>query len=472
MATLGSAFTIANGALDAFQAALNIIANDTANVSTPGYTNEVPQWQANDPVTIGDTSYGTGVTMTGGESQRDLVLEQRIQQQNQLEQGSSARLTALDQLQSIFSASSSASSSNSSGDIGQSISGFFKALSNLQATPADSSLRQAVLSAAASLASAFQSASSQLSQERSSLDQQTGSTVSQVNSLTKAISQLNQQISATSPNGDAGELEDQRQYDLQQLSSLVGIHVTTNEDNSITVTTANGTALVSKNQSFALSTGASGGVTHVFDASGNDITSALAGGGGWLGGTLTVRDQDIPQMQSSLDTLAYTLASSLNTANEAGSDANGNPGKAIFNIPLTATGAASSISVAMTDPSGIAAAATGNGSSDDTNLTSMLQLQNQTQAGLDGDTPSTYYANFVSAVGNLVSQVSTENTVQQTSLSQLQTQRDSLSAVNMNDEAAALENLQQTYQSASKVFTILDTVMASAINLGVETTVA
>lgn len=472
MATLNSAFSIATGALEAAQAALNIIANDTANANTPGYTNEVPQWQANDPVTIGDTSYGTGVTMTGASSQRDLVLEQRIQQQTQLEQGSSARLAALDQLQSIFSSAASSSSSSSSIDIGQSISNFFSALSGLQANPADTSSRQAVLSAASSLASAFQSASSQLSQERSSLDQQSTSTVSQVNSLTQAIAQLNQQISATSPHGDAGQLEDQRQYDMQQLSQLVGIHVTTNEDNSLTITTANGTALVSKNQSFALSTGASGGVTHIFDASGNDITAELADGGGSLGGTLTARDQDIPQMQGALDTLAYSLASALNTANEAGSDANGNPGQAIFNIPSTAAGAASSISVAITDPAGIAAAATGNGSSDDTNLESMLQLQNQSLAGLGGDTASSYYAGFVSAVGNLVSDVSTQNTVQQASLTQLQTQRDSLSAVDLNDEAAALENLQQTYQAASKVFTILDTVMASAINLGVETTVS
>jgi flagellar hook-associated protein 1 len=91
---------------------------------------------------------------------------------------------------------------------------------------------------------------------------------------------------------------------------------------------------------------------------------------------------------------------------------------------------------------------------------------------VSGDTASTYYSNFVSTLGSLVSQVSTENTAQQTSLTQLQTQRDSISAVNLNDEAASLENLQQAYQAASKVFTILDTVMASAINLGVETTVA
>jgi flagellar hook-associated protein 1 FlgK len=78
----------------------------------------------------------------------------------------------------------------------------------------------------------------------------------------------------------------------------------------------------------------------------------------------------------------------------------------------------------------------------------------------------------VSSLGSLVSQVSTENTALQASLTQLTTQRDSLSAVNLNDQAALLENLQQTYQAASKVFTILDTVMASALNLGVETSVS
>ncbi|HTZ90377.1 MAG TPA: flagellar hook-associated protein FlgK [Alloacidobacterium sp.] len=469
MATLNTAFTIATGALDADQAAINVIANNTANANTPGYTNELPEWQANDPVTIDGTSYGQGVTMTGPSSQRDLVLEQRIQQQTQLQQATDTRQTALEQIQSIFSTATSTSSSTSSLDIGSSISGFFSALSQLQSSPADTSLRQSVLSAATTLASSFQSASSQLTQEQASLDQQGVTIVTQVNSLTQAIAQLNSQISQNSPNSDAGQLEDQRQYDIQQLSQLIGIHQITTEDNGLTITTSSGALLVSQAQAFSLSTSVSGGVTHISDYQGNDITTSLASGGGQLGGVLTVRDQDIPQMQTTLDTLAYDLGTALNSANEAGSDANGNPGGPIFNLPASASGAASSISVALTDPSGIAAAATGNGSSDDTNLESMLQLQNQTIIG--GATPSTYYSSFVSALGSLVSQVSTENTAQQASLTQLQTQRDSLSAVNLNDEAAALENLQQAYQSASKVFTILDTVMASAINLGIETTV-
>ncbi|MCL6464007.1 MAG: flagellar basal body protein, partial [Acidobacterium ailaaui] len=147
MATLNAAFSIATGALEAAQSAINVIANNVSNANTPGYTTELPQWQENDTISIGGVSYGQGSTMTGASSQRDLVLEQRIQQQTQLQQDTNARYTALDQMQNIFSASTSTSTSSPSLDIGQSITGFFSSLSQLQASPSDSSLRQSVLTA-------------------------------------------------------------------------------------------------------------------------------------------------------------------------------------------------------------------------------------------------------------------------------------------------------------------------------------
>ena len=76
---------------------------------------------------------------------------------------------------------------------------------------------------------------------------------------------------------------------------------------------------------------------------------------------------------------------------------------------------------------------------------------------------------MVTSLGSLTSEVSSENTAQQASLTQLQSQIGSISGVNLNDEAAALETLEQSYQAASKLFTVLDQVMASALNLGVET---
>lgn len=469
MATINTAFSIATGALEADQKALDVTSNNVANANTAGYTRELPNWVENDPIDIGSLQLGDGVSVTGGISQRDRVLDQEVQQQNQEVSASSERLNALDQLQAIFNQTTNANStSTSTNGIGQDLSNFFDSLSALESNASDSSLRQSVLSSATTLASDISSAASQLSAQQSALDQQSTSVVTQINSLSQSIAKLNTEIQSSSPNADAGTLEDQRQQDIQQLSQFIGVHQIQTENNGISITTASGSLLVSEGQSFALTTGSLNGVTHIYDSQGNDITTALASGGGQIGGLLTVRDQDIPQISSALDTLAYDFGSAVNAANEAGTDANGNPGVAIFNLPANTAGAAAGISVAITNPSQIAAAGAGLGSSDDTNLLALANLANQNI--VDGSTPTGYYSAFVSTVGTLVSDVSNENTAQQASLTQLQSQVNSLSAVDLNEEAASLETFEQSYQAASKVFSIVDQVIAAALNLGVPTT--
>ncbi len=474
MATISTAFNIATGALDADQAALDVVANNTANVNTPGYTLEMPTWEQNDSVSLGGVDFGMGATMSGAESQRSLVLDQAVQQQTQTESASSARLTALNQIQALFSGATGADTdSSATSGIGSDLSNLFDSLSSLESSPADDSLRQQVLSAANTLASDFNGTAAQLQAQGTSLDQQGASVVEQANSLLQDVAQLNLQIETTSPNADAGTLEDQRQQDLTSLSQLMGIRTVTTENNGLTVTTTGGTLLVSQGQVFQLTSGESGGVTHYFDSQGNDVTADLTAGGGELGGILTARDQDIPQVENSLDQLAYAVASQMNTQNAAGSDLNGNPGAAIFGLPAGAsaadpTGTAAGLSVVMTDPSQIAAAATGAGSSDSTNAIAMADIADE--AIVNGTTPAQDFSDFVTTLGSLVSEVSTENTAQQSALTQLQNQVGSLSGVSLNDEAASLETLEQSYEAASKLFTSLDEVMTSALNLGVETT--
>lgn len=478
MATISTAFNIATGALDADQDALNIQANNTANASTPGYTVERPVWEQNDAVSLMGVSFGMGVQVTGARSQRSRVLEQAVQQQTQTESASSARLTALNQMQALFSgATSTGTDTNVASGIGSDLSNLFDTLASLEADPSDLAARQNVLSAAGTLASDFNGTAAQLESQRASLDEQSQSVVGQANTLLQDIAQLNVQIEENSPGGDAGTLEDQRQQDLTNLSQLMGIRTITTENNGLTVTTMDGALLVSEGQAEAITAGESSGVTHYYDSQDNDITADLTAGGGQLGGILTARDQDIPQVEGALDSLAYSLASQMNALNEGGADLNGNQGGAIFALPATATmanpaGSAAGISVLMTDPSGIAAAAwnattnSGNGPSDDTNLLRMADPANCPMPG--GVTSTAFFSDMVTRLGSLTSEVSSENTAQQAALTQLQNQVGALSGVNLNDEAASLETLEQAYQAASKLFTVLDQVMLSALNLGVE----
>ena len=141
----------------------------------------------------------------------------------------------------------------------------------------------------------------------------------------------------------------------------------------------------------------------------------------------------------------------------------------IFSQPTVLAGSAVSMSVMMTDPNQIAAASAGNGTGDNSNATAMAAMANQLI--VSGQTPTNYYSNFVTTLGSTVSGVQTENTAQKASVTQLKTQNDALSGVNLNDEASALTTFERSYQAASQVFAMLNTIMASALNLGSQTTV-
>ena len=473
MGSINSALSLAAGALDANQAALNVVANNVANANTTGYTEEQPNWQQNAAIEVGGIQIGDGVTETGATSQRDLVLGARLDQQQQLASASSTRLTALNNIQSLFPADSG-SSSSTAGDIGSDITSFFDSFSSLESNPADNALREQVLTSASTLAGDISSAANSLNSQSAALNQEATGIASQVNSLTGAIGQLNLEIQSSSPNADAGTLEDQRQQDVSQLSKLIGINQVTTENNGLSITTTSGQLLVSEGQNFQLTTGTVSGATDFF-VGGVDVTSQLAAGGGQLGGYLTARNQDIPSALSALDQLAYSISTAVNAQNNAGTDLSGATGSAtsplyIFNEPTAVAGSAASMSVAITDPSQIAAAGAGSGAGDNSNAVAMANLASQTL--VSGQTPINYYSNFVSTLGATVSQVQTENTAQNASVTQLQTQSNALSSVNLNDEAAAMSKLETSYQAASQVFNLLNLVMTSALNLGVQTSVA
>ena len=477
MATISSAFALISGALNAEQSALSIVANNVSNANTPGYTEQRPRWQENDPVSINGVQYGTGVSQTGPVSVRDRVLTERLNQQQQLAAASGSRLAALSTVQALFTPDSG-SSSASAGDIGSDITNFFGAFSALEANTTNNALRQKVLSTATTLAEDISNAAGSLNAQRAALDQEAASVVAQVNVLSGAIAQLNAQIQSTSPDTDAGVLEDQRQQDLGKLSQLIGVNQVTTENNGISITTTSGPMLVSGDSNYLMTTGLVNGVTHFFVGT-SDVTGGLASGGGLLGGYLTVRDQDIPGALKSLDQLAYGISTAVNQQNNAGTNLNGiggtgvNPANGALNIfrePGVVAGSAAAISVVMTNPNDIAAAGPGTGAGDDSNAVAMAGLSDSPI--VTGKSPSNFYSNFVTMLGATVAEVQTENTAQNASVTQLENQNNALSAVNLNNEAVAMQQLERSYQAASQVFAILNTLMASALNMGVQTAVS
>ena len=465
MSGLYGTLSIALSALAVSQQALETTSNNVANANTPGYSRERAVLEPGAPVAFGSLSLGTGVVLDKIESLRDPILEIQLNQGTQQNSYLNAQLTQLQQIQTSFSSATSG--------IGADITNFFNSLEQLSPDPSNLALRQAVLTAAGNMATDFNSAANNLETQRGNLNQTVVEDVGEINTLTAQIASLSQQISALQNlHEDASPLVDQQTSLIRQLSGLIDVQVIPT-DQGISLTTSNGTALVSETQSFALSAEiASDGTQHVMSGT-KDITGSLTGGS--LAGTIQIRDQEIPGILSQLDQLAAGISTNVNNANAEGYIlSNSQPpvqGGNIFTVPPSGvTGAAAAMQVAITDPTLIAASSDGSEGSNG-NLSNLLGVENQALSATNTQTPLDFYSNLVFQVGSTTSNTSAEADASSQILQQLNDQRGSVSGVSLDEEAANMIQYQTAYQAAARVVTTVDSLLADAVNLGIDTAV-
>ena len=98
--------------------------------------------------------------------------------------------------------------------------------------------------------------------------------------------------------------------------------------------------------------------------------------------------------------------------------------------------------------------ANANGVSDGRNALLLAGLRTQNTIGNGTATYESAYGQLVSRVGDETRQSDTRNSAQQTFLDQARTQRDSLSGVNLDEEAANLIRYQQAYQASARAIQV------------------
>jgi len=457
--SLNTSLNIAAQSMLAEQGAIETTTNNIANVNTPGYARERADFAETTPLQVGNLTLGTGVTLQDVTSLRDSILDLRVNQETQQQGQLNAFISGGQQIQTLFNETSGTG-------LQAPLTAFFTSLSQLSANPSDLNTRQGVITAAQNLASAFNQTSTNLTNLQRNVDQSVSQSVSQINTLTSQIAAVNIQVQSASTGGqNPGPFIDQRQQLINQLSNLVDVSEIDAGNGSLTLTTSTGAPLVVGGQSFQLTTqtDSTTGMQDIY-SQGSNITSKISSG--QLAGQLQIRDQEIPSIQNSLDTLASSLATSVNSQNAKGIDLNGQAGGNLFNPPPAGvTGAAATLSLATTDPTKIAASAgpaPGN-AGDNTNANALLALQNQTI--INGQTPLTYYSGLVFKIGNDLSNAQTSQQSGGLVLQQVQNLQGGVSGVDINEESANLIRYQNAYQASAQVSSIINTLLQDTINM-------
>jgi flagellar hook-associated protein 1 FlgK len=233
------------------------------------------------------------------------------------------------------------------------ITGFDAALQKLKEDPVDTSLRSSVIEAARTMGATFQIATQEMDAVGTGLRFEAADGVGQVNRIAGELARTNLRLArAADASSDQTALLDQRDRLLADLSQYGDIQTTLAQDGSVSVTlgsTTPATALVSggTTTTLAMTAATDGTVSYTLD--GNALTLT----GGSLAGQQLALGK-LAQLKGDLDTLAASIVTTVNTAQAAGTDRDGNAGADL----LTGTTAAT-IALATGNPARIATAPAG-----------------------------------------------------------------------------------------------------------------
>jgi flagellar hook-associated protein 1 FlgK len=464
MSDLFAALNAASSALRAFQSALDVTQNNVSNSQTPGYVKQAPSLDA--------LSFDLRNGLSGGvesgspQSSRNEYAEAAVQQQVSLLGSSSQLATSLDPIEQVFNVTGT-------GGVANALDALFQSFSAWSATPGDVSAQQAVLGAASQVAAAFGQSAAQLDKIRTSVNSDLQTTLASINQIAGDIQQYNiaKQRSATP---DAG-LDAQLHASLEQLAQYADVQTLTNADGTVTVLLGGQVPLVAEDQVHNLSlqyvnpanaaNPAAEPDASLVDDNGVDVTAKITGG--QLGALLSVKNQVLPHLSGGpsdagdINVLAKQVADAVNGVLASAG------GKPLFTYDQTsAVDSAGTLAVSSGfAPPDLVAADPGPPPVSNGIALRLSALAGNANPALQGMTFDQFYGSSASWIGDQLSQAQTASTAQTQTVSQARALRQQLSGVSLDEEATRLMTLQRSYQAASKMVTVIDSLSQDIMNM-------
>lgn len=462
--------SVALSSLYAQRRGLDVTGQNIANANTEGYSRQrVDMTAVGAPATpaIWSTWQGAGggVTVQDITRMRDAFLESRGRDMHStLSQVTTASQT-LNQVQLLFP-------EPGTNGLQSMLSDLWSGFSDLANRPGDSAARTQLLQRATGVANWLNQAHGALAAQWSATHDQTAALASEVNSAAHGIAELNQAIqNATQAGLPANELSDQRDLLAMKLADLVGASSRVGSNGMLDVLVG-GSSLVSGNvaQDVAVSAlparledvTATAQVQLVWVKDGQPVPNSS----GQAGSMLDALNNVLPNYSNRLDVVAANLSNAVNTQHAAGFDLNGVAGTALFSSGASlAPISASNITVAITDPTLLAASGVGTilplaptPNLDGSNASALADLASQVGG------PDAAYRQLVVDLGVATQSAARRVDTQKAVTTQVDAARDSQAGVNIDEEMTNMLSFQRAYEAAGRVLTTIDQTLDTLIN--------
>lgn len=440
---MSSLNNIALSGVRAAQVGIATTGQNIANVNTPGFSRLNTQ-----TVSLagpGGLNVGGGVEVSSIRRMASEFKNQQLWRATTEQNYYASRQDYLTALESLMSGDGSS--------ISVGLDQFFAALSETSATPNSIALRQQILAEAGNLAQRFNGLSSNISAQVQALQEQRTAMSSEINGLTDNIAKLNKKIvEIEAVKGDTTALRDHRDSLVKDLSQYSSIRVNEAADGALNVSLSNGQPLVSGISAGQLQITVTATGEQQVDLSflGTSFPLKQDNFGGAFGGLYDVEYGELRATLDSLHQMADQFAQKINATLVTGFDLAGNPGQALLTYDPTST--TKLLQVNNLAPEELAFSSAAGETGNNEVLLNLLSIKGQ-NITLNGSAVS-----LNDAYTSLLGQVASNSRQNQADLNstttvaqQAQGQRDSVSAVSLDEEAVNLMTYQQAYQANMKV---------------------
>ena len=471
MLGLFGTLNLASRSLQAQMTGVDVTGQNLANVNTKGYSRQTVQITASPDVLTSLGPQGTGADATSIQQVVSTLLNGQIQSQNSTSGYWTAQQSALQSAQNgldeflngsgaTSSTASSATGSTTDTGLGGQLSALFNAFQSVATSPTSVSARQALLGQAQTVAASFNNINSQLNSANASLNASLGNDVTSANQLLTQIATLNSQIStAQASGGNANELSDEREQDLENLSQFTNITASSGANGAVNVTIGGQTLVAGNTVNDTLQTYDPGNGNLLVQTATGKVNLTLTGGS--IQGTIDARDGTLATLQSSMNSLASTLITQVNNVHSAGYGLTGTTGNSFFNGADAGTITVNQALV--NNPSLIQASGNGSAAGDNTVALQLAQLGTTTQTGLNNQTISDSYSSSVASLGTALDDANTQVTNQTAVTNMLSTQRSSVSGVNVDEEMTNMMTFQRAYEASAQLVTTVNTLLGDTL---------
>lgn len=479
-------FSIGRSGLGVSKKALETTSHNISNANTEGYSRQRVLQQTNMPHLKDGLIQGTGAMIKGIRRVHDQYVENRLQNGMSENAFYDERKIQLDNVQQIFNEIDGEG-------LNQLMTKFFNSFRDLANNPEDESIRSIVRDNAKMVVSDFNRARESLDEVARGIDRKVETFVQEINSQIVHLGDLNQKIKVLEVSGDeTGDLRDRRDLILKNLSEHFKIHhyednrgnFNVNLDGVGTIVTGNKTIkiLASKVSKEKSMNNMEGSLVLFFEGRPTSpITHKFKGGR--LESLVKARNEDVQKLQKALDSIAFEFSKAVNDIHSKGfvarpveigpngevpsSDAKGPlTGINFFNPILDVDGAAHALSMSelvQQDLSNIATGLAPNKPGDNRVAIAISKLQHQKMLHDNTTTLEEEYLKSIADIGLKAGKADIDEEQSKALLSQLESIRERISGVSIDEESSNLIRYQRAYDASARVMRtageLFDTVL-------------